>query len=263
MKRKLRSSSSAGSSKKNFNVPLSIVTFFLGVIATFAITQVFAQTSETNQIYACVNNTNGNVRIVTANDNCKTAEKSVKWSVQGPQGPQGTPGTTSNSGLPFTCNNCALFPYGEKFRGKDFSNAQIRNTEFISADLTGVIFKGAWLASNGFTSANLTGADFSELSRDVIQSAPAGMNFYSQNLNFRSANLTNATFEGSIVHSFDFRSADLKNTNFTNAIIRQSKFQGAMNASTANFTGATWESTTCPDGTNSDSNGNTCVGHLN
>lgn len=231
MKRKLRANSTAGSSKKTFNVPLSIVTFFLGVIATFAITQVFAQASDVNQIYACVNNTNGNVRIVTAGDNCKTAEKSVKWSVQGPQGPQGLPGTSStSSGVPYSCSYCVLYPVADKFKGKDFSYAGITRSEFQNADISGVIFKGAVLSHINFMNTNLTGADFTD-----------------------AGNYPGWNFAG-----VDFENANLTNANFTNT-----NLQGARNLSTANTSGAIWNNTKCPDGTNSNENGNTCVGHFN
>ena len=50
--------------------------------------------------------------------------------------------------------------------------------------------------------------------------------------------------------------ANLTNANFTCARLDDATLAGAI------VTGATWNDTTCPDGTNSNDHGNTCVGHL-
>jgi hypothetical protein len=50
--------------------------------------------------------------------------------------------------------------------------------------------------------------------------------------------------------------ADLANTNLFYA-----DFAGAKNGTSANVTGALWDHTTCPDGSSSDNDGYTCVGH--
>lgn len=261
MKRKLRASSSVKSSSQSsinlrrLNLPISIITFFLGVIATFAITQVFAQTSDTNQIYACVNNTNGNVRIVTANDACKQAERSVRWSMQGPTGPAGEPGLASSTGLPFFCNSCYLTPFADKFAGKDFSRSQLLFSTFADADISGVNLKGAYFRSMTFRNANLTGADLSELRNSM------GLTTVSD-LIMNGANLSNANLSNNILQDSDFRTANLQNTNFSNTKFIRVKFTGAQNMSTTNLTGATFEETTCPDGTNSDAHGATCSGHM-
>jgi uncharacterized protein YjbI with pentapeptide repeats len=55
----------------------------------------------------------------------------------------------------------------------------------------------------------------------------------------------------------NFSNANLTNTDFTDA-----NLQGAVGMDTATRTGVIWSNTTCPDGTNSDNNGNTCEGHL-
>ena len=60
--------------------------------------------------------------------------------------------------------------------------------------------------------------------------------------------------------------ADLAHTNLRGRNLRRANLSSA-NLSGADLTGAdlsgvNWYSTTCPDGTNSDDNGNTCVNNL-
>jgi hypothetical protein len=69
-------------------------------------------TTPPTEIYACVNNSSGTVRIVGATTTCNKAETSLAWSSQGPrgeagprgpegpQGPQGSPGPRGPEGPP-------------------------------------------------------------------------------------------------------------------------------------------------------------------
>jgi len=50
--------------------------------------------------------------------------------------------------------------------------------------------------------------------------------------------------------------ANMRGTNLTNANLAGANLQGA------NIKDAIWSNTICPDGTNSDANGGTCVKHL-
>lgn len=235
---------------------LGLTAFFFGIIATIMITKVLAQNNESNQIYACVNNTNGNMRMITSSDTCKNSEKSITWSIKGPPGPAGKDGNAGgSSGMPFFCNSCFFTGLGDRFAEKDFSYAQIIKSDFSNEDIHGVIFKNAFLRSNNFNNTNLAGADFSEMK----ELTGAG---YPQNNTFINANLKNAYFSNSILHEFIFTGADLENANFSGSLLRGTKFNGAKNLSTANFENAIWENAICPDGTNSTSNGGTCLGHL-
>lgn len=223
------------------------------------ISNVFAQNADTNQIYACVNNTNGVMRMVTSTDTCKNGEKSIKWSIQGPPGPAGPAGDTGGLnqyfGLPFFCTSCYFVGVADRFVDKDFSYAQIVKSEFSGSDLHGVIFKGAYLYSNTFNNTNMTNSDLSNMTE------MSGWG-YSRRNTFLNANLTGTNFSNSIIQEFDFTNANLQNANFSGAHLKGSKFTGATNLSTANFSGATWENSTCPDNTNSSNNGNTCEGHF-
>jgi len=80
------------------------------------------------------------------------------------------------------------------------------------------------------------------------------------------ANLNNqilfqANLSGARLRSVGLVEADLRGADLSNASVSGVNLFGAV-LSGADVTGVTWSSTTCPDGTLSDSNGGTCVGHL-
>ena len=58
----------------------------------------------------------------------------------------------------------------------------------------------------------------------------------------------------------DLTGANLTGANLTNASLYNANLTNA-NLTGANVSGVQWQHTTCPDGTNSDNNGGTCVGH--
>ena len=65
------------------------------------------------------------------------------------------------------------------------------------------------------------------------------------------ANLNGATLTGVNLTGADLTGADLTSVNLNNAYLAG-----------ATLTAVTWKHTICPDDTNSDAHGNTCVGHL-
>jgi outer membrane protein assembly factor BamB len=101
-----------------------------------------------------------------------------------------------------------------------------------NANLSGCYLPGANLAGANATAANLTGT-------------------YLDHANLSSANLTQASLQGTW----------LVNANLSNAKLNFANLSGAKTTG-ATFTGASWVQTTCPDGTNSNNDGGTCVGHL-
>lgn len=241
---------------------LGVVIFLAGILGTLVVTRVLAQINPNSDIiHVCVNKSSGVMRIVEASDTCRQGEYALSWNIQGQPGspgPTGVPGLSAINGLPFTCNGCNLAPYASLFRGKDFSSAQIENSEFGGSDLTGIIFKGGYFLIDSFDNSNLTNADFSYI-KDVPSENILGS---ISNLNFHNANLTNANFSNSDFSYSNFTGSNLQNTNFSNTHFINCNFSGTKNTSTANISGATWSNSTCPDGTNSDNNGNTCAGHF-
>lgn len=74
-------------------------------------------------------------------------------------------------------------------------------------------------------------------------------------------NLSSSNFTGAAFNQATLTTTNMTNSNFTNADFTSADLTGASTTG-ATFTGATWSNTTCPDGTNSDADGGTCVGHL-
>jgi len=87
-----------------------------------------------------------------------------------------------------------------------------------------------------------------------------GINFSNSNLsqgNFRSAILKGANLTNTNLSSSNLASADMTNQHLVGTNLASAVFTGT------NISGVTWSNVTCPDGTNSNDNANTCVGHLN
>ena len=59
---------------------------------------------------------------------------------------------------------------------------------------------------------------------------------------------------------YDLSDTDLSGANFSGADLTDADLTGAVVL--ASLTGVVWSSTICPDGTNSDDNGDTCVNNL-
>ncbi len=115
------------------------------------------------------------------------------------------------------------------------------------ANLSGANLSGQNLSGTNFKTANLSGANLS-------------------NANLSGANLSGATLTGASLSGANLSGANLKGANLSNADLTNANLTGA-NLSGANLTGATlngvtWLNTVCPDGTNSNNDGGTCVGHL-
>jgi len=124
------------------------------------------------------------------------------------------------------------------------------------AALAGCDFHGANLSNQNLSNANLSGANLStaDLSNANLNMA----NLSNANLNVASlfhATLVGSNLTGATVQSAFGAGADLTGADFTNADLT-----GAIFTSATGGDSAIWSNTTCPDGSNSDSNGGTCVG---
>jgi hypothetical protein len=91
-----------------------------------------------------------------------------------------------------------------------------------------------------------------------------------RNSNFPEADYTSENMSNIKIEYANISSSNFTNVNFTGADMRNVIFNSSTDADGANFsdadvaslTAVTWDNTVCPDGTNSDNNSNTCVGHL-
>jgi hypothetical protein len=76
-----------------------------------------------------------------------------------------------------------------------------------------------------------------------------------------NANLNEANLAGAYLANANLSGANLNRADLTVAILTGANLTGA-NLNRATLDGVAWSNTTCPDGTNSDNNGGTCIGHL-
>jgi uncharacterized protein YjbI with pentapeptide repeats len=87
----------------------------------------------------------------------------------------------------------------------------------------------------------------------------SGLNFSDasfESADFQGANLAGANLSGANLYNANLQGANLLGANLSGAYLYSAKLKGA------NLNGVTWNGTTCPDFTNSDDDGGTCVGHL-
>jgi hypothetical protein len=76
------------------------------------------------------------------------------------------------------------------------------------------------------------------------------------------AHLAGCNLSGLNLAGADLAGADLVGANFNKANLVGADLAGATVTATTNFNKVTWSDTTCPDGTNSNADGGTCIGHL-
>jgi uncharacterized protein YjbI with pentapeptide repeats len=148
---------------------------------------------------------------------------------------------------------------------------------FVDAKLCDAILTDADIHGSDLTRAALEDASLNRanLSWAILDGAGAGFApFIDANLanaSWRDGSAIGARFDGADLHRIDLRGTDLRSASFVGADLRYARLNG-VDFTNADLTGATWRratglasatflNTTCPDGTNSDVNGGTCVGH--
>lgn len=75
-----------------------------------------------------------------------------------------------------------------------------------------------------------------------------------------STNPPSKDFSGPVLEDVNFNGANLRAANFGGVTIRRSNFKGT-DLEGAELKGSTWLGTICPDGSDSDKVGHTCIGH--
>lgn len=131
--------------------------------------------------------------------------------------------------------------------GSDLSGISLEDASLFRANLSWATMNGAHAGFAPFTDANLA------------------------NVVWRNGDAIGASFINADLHGIDFRGTDLRSARFIGSDLRYAKL-GGVDFTNADLTGANWRratglasatfsNTTCPDGTNSDTNGGTCIGH--
>ena len=77
-------------------VIVGVLTFLIGSASVVIATGGIPGTD--GRIYACYNQTNGNVRIVTGPSDCRNADISIWWNQTGPAGAAGPAGVAGATG---------------------------------------------------------------------------------------------------------------------------------------------------------------------
>jgi hypothetical protein len=108
--------------------------------------------------------------------------------------------------------------------------------------------------------------ELANLSGTNLAHAYFGRDRANNSTDLRSANLSGADLTDAFLRGADLNGASLENATLSNAILGFADLTGAFltgatGGTSADVLGVTWFDTTCPDGTNSNNDGNTCVGH--
>lgn len=179
--------------------------------------------------------TNGHLYTVhvRASNIVGTSRPSVKAQVTAGQGPN-----CSAVGPGVDLQYCHLEDAnlnGADLAGANLSNARLTSAMLNDADLNSAVLEHANLTDTSLESADLTDADLTSA--------------YLGKADLNGADLTDATLNG----------ANFSDTNLVNANLTGSDLNEANSNTLGNIV---WGNTTCPDGTNSDNDGGTCLGNL-
>jgi len=118
------------------------------------------------------------------------------------------------------------------------------------------------LSNAGLSYANLIGANLSNADLSYANLRFANLRFADlTNANLYNANLTGADLIGADLTGADLIGADLIDADLTGADLAGAYLRYA-DLTGADLTSVNWLGTTCPDGTNSNNNGNTCENNL-
>jgi len=174
------------------------------------------------------------------------------------QSPTPLPGGAAPAGVVVTETNLE----GGNLQGADFENADIPDANLQGANLQGANLQGANLQDATLQGANLqgvnaTGASFIDAE---LQGANLQRGTYA-NANFGGADLQGANLQGDNLSGATLTNADLNGANLQGANLTGASLAGAS-VTGANLQTITWSNTTCPDGTNSNADGGTCLSHL-
>lgn len=153
-----------------------------------------------------------------------------------------SPGRTVSSS-----DTCPPFCPAANLDQANMTDADLTNADFAGASLTQTTFTGATAEYAIFSNASGYGANFSSATltyADFTSGNFQSTNFNGANLMFAEMmliNLSGADLRNAVLTGTSFRDADLSNANLTGAEISAEL--------PADFSGATFSNTICPDGT--------------
>jgi len=272
-------------------IPRSIVLLAVGVIAGativtgVAVSLTAGASGSSITYYACLKS--GRLTHVGGTaPTCSSTATPISWSSVGPQGPPGTNGSNGTNGIAYTCT---AVPYpGIDLADCNLSGANLTNANFTGANLTDTDLTNANMTNANVDGANMSGADLHGVSSGGIVGTPSvfpndgnwelidgyfigiivsgtpltttGQNF--SGINLTGVNLSFANFIGDNLTGANLSNTQLPLAYLTSANLTDANLAGVTFGSEEPvISGAIWSNTTCPDTTNSDADGGTCVGH--
>ena len=147
--------------------------------------------------------------------------------------------------------------------------AYLASANLTDANLTGASLSYVYLLGAVLTDTDLSGTYLVYATLDSVESGgitgtpvlPTDWGLVGGYLIGPSATLIDANLTGLNLTGADLPDARLTDANLTGANLTGANLTGAT-LTGATLTGATWSNTTCPDGTNSNNDGDTCVDNL-
>ena len=130
---------------------------------------------------------------------------------------------------------------GASLKYTDFSYSQGTYLRFRNTNMTHAVFANSDYVSGSFNNADLTYTDFNNVTFTMINAPNGNKN------DFSNSNLSYSNFNDASLYGLTFANADLT---------------GATFVGTTFVGNNVWSNTICPDGTNSNDNGNTCENNL-
>jgi len=256
-------------------ITVAIVGAFLAGGATYGAV-VNAGASGTNTTYYACLSSGSLAQVGTTVPKCSVkSAKVISWNSVGPQGPPGP----ACGGIPHVGIDLAGCDLAGADLTGNFTDANLSHADLVGASIAPGGGKGGSITSifNGtnFTGDNLAGLDFSSLNLGKADLADENLSNHDltnttlTNADLDKANLTNADLSAASLDSANLTDADLQDatlgiTDFSDANLTDASLAGATYPGmyTPTFTGTTWSNTICPDGTNSNDDGGTCVNNL-
>jgi uncharacterized protein YjbI with pentapeptide repeats len=160
------------------------------------------------------------------------------------------------------------------------AGAKLTDADLAGDNLTDYTLSNAIVTGANLAGVNLTGASLESIESGGIVGTPSalptdwelisgylfGPGTLIVGANLTGFNLSNLDLSGAEFNGSNFTGADLSDTNLTSADLFLTNMSDAdllgANATNTFVSFITWSNTTCPDGTNSDNDGDTCVNNL-
>jgi uncharacterized protein YjbI with pentapeptide repeats len=147
---------------------------------------------------------------------------------------------------------------GANLTGATLSDANLSGATLSGANLTGATLTGANLTAVNLSGANLSDANLSGTDLTLVTLGSVNLS----GVNLSHSNLTAVNLSGANLSNANLTDATLALVNLAGANLSGATLTGATGLKTATLKNVVWSDTTCPDGTNSNNEGGSCVGHF-